>query len=76
MLQNFYNGNLLPFYGNTVILCYKAVLPWKLPRNDNKLPRYCFKTLAPDKRIPNTTIIHCHFLTIENEGTMLHYSGI
>ncbi len=24
----FYRGNLLSFHGNTIILCYKAILPW------------------------------------------------
>jgi hypothetical protein len=27
--KTFYRGNLPPFHGNTVILCYKAILPWK-----------------------------------------------
>jgi hypothetical protein len=44
----FYRGNLLPFQGNTVILCYKAILPGKLLYNDSKLPWYfcnqCYKT--------------------------------
>ena len=26
--KTFYHGNLLPFHGHTVILCYKAILPW------------------------------------------------
>jgi len=26
--KTFYHGNLLPFHGNTIILCYKATLPW------------------------------------------------
>ncbi len=26
--KTFYRGNLLPFHGNTIILCYKAILPW------------------------------------------------
>jgi hypothetical protein len=26
--KTFYHGNLLPFHGHTVILCYKATLPW------------------------------------------------
>jgi hypothetical protein len=26
--KTFYHGNLLPFLGNTIILCYKALLPW------------------------------------------------
>ncbi len=26
--KTFYHGNLLPFHGHTVILCYKAKLPW------------------------------------------------
>jgi hypothetical protein len=30
MLQDFYPGNLPPFHGNTVIMCYKAILPCKL----------------------------------------------
>ncbi len=27
-LKTFYRSNLLPFHGHTVILCYKATLPW------------------------------------------------
>ncbi len=26
--KTFYPGNLPPFHGGTVILCYKATLPW------------------------------------------------
>jgi hypothetical protein len=26
--KTFYRGNLPPFHGNTIILCYKAALPW------------------------------------------------
>jgi hypothetical protein len=26
--KTFYRGNLPPFHGHTVILCYKATLPW------------------------------------------------
>ncbi len=26
--KTFYHSNLLPFHGNTTILCYKAILPW------------------------------------------------
>ncbi len=26
--KTFYRGNLLPFHGNTIILCYKAILFW------------------------------------------------
>ena len=26
--QPFYHGNLLPFRGHMIILCYKASLPW------------------------------------------------
>jgi hypothetical protein len=38
--KTFYCSNLPPFLGNTVILCYKAILPWKLPWNGSKLLRY------------------------------------
>jgi hypothetical protein len=38
--KTFYRGNLPPFHGNTVILCYKAILPWKLPWDGSKLPQY------------------------------------
>ncbi len=31
----FYRGILPPLHGFTVILCYKAILPWKLPWNFN-----------------------------------------
>jgi hypothetical protein len=34
--KTFYSGNLLPFHGITIILCYKAILPW----NGSKLSRY------------------------------------
>jgi hypothetical protein len=35
--------------------------------NGSKLPKYCFVSLAPDKTIPNTAVIHCHILTLEKE---------
>ncbi len=41
--KTFYRGNLLPFHGNTVILCYKAVQPKQpkyLPNNGSKLQQY------------------------------------
>ncbi len=38
--KTFYHGNLPSFYGNTVILCYNAILPWKLRWNGSKLPQY------------------------------------
>jgi hypothetical protein len=38
--KTFYCGNLPPFHGNTIILCYKARLAWKLQRNCSKLTRY------------------------------------
>jgi hypothetical protein len=37
VIKKIYRGNLPPFHGNTVILCYKAILPWKLPWNGSKL---------------------------------------
>jgi hypothetical protein len=50
-----YRGNLPPFHGNTIILCYKAVLPWKLLWNGSKLPRY----IHPRKsRVRITTVIY------------------
>ncbi len=44
--KTFYHGNLPPLHGNTVIQCYKAILPWKSQWNDSKLPQYNFITLA------------------------------
>ncbi len=39
--KTFYSGNLpTPFNSNTVILCYEAILPWKLLWNSSKLLRY------------------------------------
>ena len=38
--KTFYRSNLPPFHGNSVILCYKAILPWQLPWNGTKLPWY------------------------------------
>ncbi len=38
--KTFYWGNLPPFHGNTVILCYKAILACKLQWNCSKLTRY------------------------------------
>ena len=26
--KTLYRSKLLPFHGNTIILCYKAILPW------------------------------------------------
>ncbi len=26
--KTFYRGNLLPFHGHTITLCYKVTLPW------------------------------------------------
>ncbi len=34
--KTFYGGNIPQFHGNTVILCYKATFPWKLPWNVSK----------------------------------------
>ncbi len=53
--KTFYRSNLPPFHGNTVILCYKAILPWKLQLNGSKLPRY----LNPRKsKVKITTVIY------------------
>ncbi len=38
--KTFCRCNLLPFLGNTVILCYKAIIPQKLPWNGSKLLQY------------------------------------
>ncbi len=38
--KTFYCGNLPPFHGNTVILCFKARVPWKLQWNCSKLTWY------------------------------------
>ncbi len=38
--KTFYRGNLPPFHSNTVILCYKAIIPWKLLWNISKLLWY------------------------------------
>jgi hypothetical protein len=38
--KTFYGSNLPPFHGNTDILCYKAIVPWKFPRNGSKLLQY------------------------------------
>jgi hypothetical protein len=44
----FCRSSLLPFQGNTIILCYKAILPWQLLWNCCKLPQYlcnqCYKS--------------------------------
>jgi hypothetical protein len=37
--NTFYNGNLPPFYCNTVTPCYKAIFPWQLLCTDGKLPK-------------------------------------
>jgi hypothetical protein len=67
--KTYHYGNI---HGNTVTLCYKALLPC----NGCKLQRYCFTTLAADKTVPNTTVIYCHILTLEEEGTAVNYHGI
>ncbi len=38
--KTFYRSNLPPYHGNTIILCFKAILPWKLLWNCSKLPQY------------------------------------
>ncbi len=38
--KTFYHGNLPPFHVNNIILCYKAILPWKLLWNGSKFPRH------------------------------------
>jgi hypothetical protein len=39
--KTFYCGNLPPFHGNSIILCYILyILPWKLLWNGSKLPLY------------------------------------
>jgi hypothetical protein len=54
--KTFYSGNLPPSHGNTVILCYKALLPWKLLWNGGILPWY----FNPRKsRVKIATVIYC-----------------
>jgi hypothetical protein len=36
--KSFYSGNSRPFNCITVILSFKAILPWKLQWNGSKLP--------------------------------------
>jgi hypothetical protein len=38
--KSFYRSNLPPFHGNTLILCYKGTLPWKLTWNGSILLQY------------------------------------
>jgi hypothetical protein len=46
---------LPPLHGNTIILCYKAILPWQLSWNGGELPWY-FK---PGKsRVKITKVIY------------------
>ncbi len=40
VIKLFYPSNLPPFPGNTIILCYNAILPWKLLWNGSKLLQY------------------------------------
>ncbi len=75
-IKSFHFDNLLPFHGNTVILCHKVTLPRELPWNGSKLQWYCFLTLAPDKAIPNTLVIYRHILTLVKEGTTVNYHSI
>jgi hypothetical protein len=60
--ETFYHGNLPPFHGIAVILCYKAILPWKLLWNGSKLPQY----FNPRKsRVKSTVVIYCSiFITL------------
>jgi hypothetical protein len=44
-----------PIIGNTVILCYKAMLPWKLPWNGSKLSRYFNPR---ENRVKSTEVIY------------------
>ncbi len=71
--KTFYHGNVLPFHGNAIILCYKAILPWQLLWNGSKLTWYCFITLAPDETIPNTVVIYHNILTLEKAGALVNY---
>jgi hypothetical protein len=54
--KTFYCDNLPPFHGNTVILCYKAELPWKLLWNGSNLPQYC----NPRKSRVKITVVIYH----------------
>ncbi len=38
--KTFYSVNLPPFHGKTTILCYIAILTWKLPQNGSQLLQY------------------------------------
>jgi len=50
-----FRGNLPPFHGNTIILCYKAILPWKLLWNGSKSLHY----INPRKsRVRITVVIY------------------
>jgi hypothetical protein len=74
--KTFYCGNLLPFQGNTLILCYKMILLWYqiLPWYFNlRKSRYCSK-------LPwyfyNTGQKYHGILTLEKGGTTVNYRGI
>jgi hypothetical protein len=51
--KTFYRSNLPPFHGNTIILCYKAILPWKLLWNGSILLQY----INPRKRRVRITMV-------------------
>ncbi len=56
----FYHGNLPSFRGNAVILCYKTILPWKLPWIGSKIPRY----FNPRKSRVKITVVIYHDIVL------------
>jgi hypothetical protein len=60
ILTPFYRGNLPPFHGNTVILCYKVILPWKSEWNGSKLPLY----YNPRKSKVKITVVIYHNIVL------------
>jgi hypothetical protein len=71
--KTFYRGNLPPFHGNSIILCYKHILPWKLMWNGSKLPQY----INPRKsRVRITEVIYHHCTVIPSFCVIkLYYLG-
>jgi hypothetical protein len=65
----FYRGNLLPFHGNTVILCFKSILPQQLPWKGSTLQ--CFfmtqRVSIISTATSNTMVIYHGILTLEKD---------
>jgi hypothetical protein len=65
--KTFCRGNLPPFHGNTVILCYKA-LHYLGNYHEMAVNYHCLMLANL-----NGKVIYCRILTLENVGTVVNY---